>query len=115
MLDTRRDATENQVSIDFLGCKGLSIDDVGLSRDTVVQEIRPGAGFETSDFVREKLGGATVKRLTIPLTPTLTLTLSISLTPRPLPIREGTEWAYPSSLCEPCQWRGCILERKYLD
>ena len=29
-----------------------------VSRDTVSQEIRPGAGFETADFVEEKLGGA---------------------------------------------------------
>ena len=38
-------------------CKGLSIDDVGVSRDTVFQEKRPGAVFETGDFVKEKLGG----------------------------------------------------------
>ena len=38
-------------------CKGLSIDGVGVSRGTVVQEIRPGVGFETGDFVKEKLGG----------------------------------------------------------
>ena len=41
-------------------CKGLSIDDVGVSRDTIFQEnlIRPGAGgFETGNFVEEKLGG----------------------------------------------------------
>ena len=44
-------------------CKGLSIDDDGVSRDTVFQEVRPGAGFETADFVEEKLGGATVVRL----------------------------------------------------
>ena len=44
-------------------CKGLSIDDVGVSRDTVIQEIRPGAGFGTGDFVEEKVGGATVERL----------------------------------------------------
>ena len=44
-------------------CKGLSIDDVGVSRDTVSQEIRPGAGFETGDSVKEKPGGATVVRL----------------------------------------------------
>ena len=31
--------------------------DVGVSRDTVFQEIRPGAGFETGDFFEEKLGG----------------------------------------------------------
>ena len=28
-------------------CKGLLIDDVGVSRGTVFQEIRPVAGFET--------------------------------------------------------------------
>ena len=38
------------------------IGDVGVSRDTVLQEVRPGAGFETGDFVKEKLGGAAVKR-----------------------------------------------------
>ena len=38
-------------------CKGLSIDDVGVSRDTVFREIRPGADFETGDFVGEKFGG----------------------------------------------------------
>ena len=37
-------------------CKGLSIDD-GVSRDNVFQEVRSGAGFETGDFVKEKLGG----------------------------------------------------------
>ena len=41
----------------FFVCKGLTIDDVGMSRNTVFQEIRPGAGFETADFVKEKLGG----------------------------------------------------------
>ena len=39
-------------------CKGLTIDGVGgVSRDTVYQEIRPGAGFETGDFAGETLGG----------------------------------------------------------
>ena len=28
-----------------------------VSRDTVFQKIRPGAGFETGDFVKEKRGG----------------------------------------------------------
>ena len=37
-------------------CKGLSIDDVGVPRDTVFQEVRSGAGFETGDFVNEKMG-----------------------------------------------------------
>ena len=35
----------------------VSIDDVGMSRDTVFQEIRPGVGIETGDFVREMLEG----------------------------------------------------------
>ena len=54
---------EKRVSIYFLVCKSLSIDDVGVTRDTVYQEIRSRAGFKTSDFVEEKLGGATVERL----------------------------------------------------
>ena len=37
--------------------KGLSIDDVGVSRESAFQEMRPGAGFETGDFVKEQLGG----------------------------------------------------------
>ena len=37
--------------------KGLSIDDVGVSRDTVVQEIRPGAAFETGEFGLKQVGG----------------------------------------------------------
>ena len=41
----------------FLVCKGLSNDDVGVARGTIFQEIRPGAGFKTGDFVKEKLGG----------------------------------------------------------
>ena len=44
-------------------CKGLSNDDVGVARGTVFEEIRPGTGFKTGDFVQEKLGGgATVER-----------------------------------------------------
>ena len=30
--------------------------DVGGARDTVFQEMRPGVGFETGDFVKEMLG-----------------------------------------------------------
>ena len=41
----------------FLVCKDLSIDDVGVSRDTVFQEIWPGAGCETGDLVKETLRG----------------------------------------------------------
>ena len=48
---------EKRVLIRFHVRKGLSNDDVGAARDTVVQEIRPGAGFKTGDFVNETLGG----------------------------------------------------------
>ena len=49
---------EKNVSKYFVVCKGLTIDDVGVSRDTVFQEIRPGAGFETADLsLKETLGG----------------------------------------------------------
>ena len=41
----------NKVSIYF-----LTIGVVGVSRDTVFQEIRQGAGFESGDFVKEKFG-----------------------------------------------------------
>ena len=42
----------------FLVCdEGLSNDDVVAARVTVFQEIRPGAGFKTGDFVKEMLGG----------------------------------------------------------
>ena len=52
----------------FLLCKGLSIDNVVVSRDTLFHEIRPGADFETGDFVFSKLGGY---RITTPLLPLL--------------------------------------------
>ena len=50
---------ETEASIRFLVCKGLSIDDVRASRDTMFREIRPGAGFKTGHFDNEMLGGAT--------------------------------------------------------
>ena len=37
--------------------KGLSNDDIGGARGTLFQETRPGAGFKTGDFVKEKWGG----------------------------------------------------------
>ena len=37
--------------------EGLSNHDVGVARGIVFQETRPGAGFKTGDFVKEKLGG----------------------------------------------------------
>ena len=64
-----RDTVQNQVSTYFLVCKGLSIDDVGEGvvwcRGTPYcrRYDREGVGFETGDFVKEKLGGATVVRL----------------------------------------------------
>ena len=57
LVDTIKDTAERKVSTYFLVCKGLSIDDVGVLKDTIFQEIRPGAGFETGDFVKEKLAG----------------------------------------------------------
>ena len=33
------------------------MDYAGVSRDTVFKGIRPGAGFESRDFVEERLGG----------------------------------------------------------
>ena len=41
----------------FLVREGLSTDDVGVAKGIVFQEIRPWAGFKTSDFVKETLGG----------------------------------------------------------
>ena len=59
MLDTRKYGMifEKYIFTCFLLSKGLLNDDVGVARGTVFQEIRPGAGFKTSDSVQEKLGG----------------------------------------------------------
>ena len=57
LLGTRKATIEKKGSVYFLVCKGLSIDDIGVSTDTVVRDIRPGAGFEAGDFVIEKSGG----------------------------------------------------------
>ena len=46
----------------FLCAKGLSIDDVGVSRDTAFQEMRPGAGSEIGDFGEETLGEGYYRR-----------------------------------------------------
>ena len=40
--------------------KGPSIDDVGVASVTAFQEMRPGTGFETGDFVKDKLRGGGV-------------------------------------------------------
>ena len=51
------------ISFYFFVCEGRSNDDVGVATGTVFQELRPGAGFKTGDFVKAKLGGAIVERL----------------------------------------------------
>ena len=57
-------STKRYLSVYIFTCKDRSNDDVGVSRDAVFQEVRPGeVGFETGDFVEEKLGGATIERL----------------------------------------------------
>ena len=50
LLDTRKDAMKKICSYILFVCKGLSNDDVGVTRGTVFQKIRPGAVFKTSDF-----------------------------------------------------------------
>ena len=48
-----------KISILFIVCKVLVVqsnDDVGVARGTVFREVRPGAGFKTGGFVKEKLG-----------------------------------------------------------
>ena len=44
---------KKKVSTNFLVCEGLPISDVGVTWGTVFQEVRPGAGFITRDFVIE--------------------------------------------------------------
>ena len=49
---------ETYIYVCFLGCKGLTSDDVAAVRGTVFPEIRPGAEFsKTGDFVKGNLGG----------------------------------------------------------
>ena len=57
LLDTRKDDMKNTIFMYFLVCKGRSNDDVVGARGTVFQEIRPGAGLKTGDFVKEMLAG----------------------------------------------------------
>ena len=60
----RKGSAKKQLCIYFLVCKVLSNDGVWVARGNVFQEVRPEAGFETGDFVKEKgVGGATVERL----------------------------------------------------
>ena len=68
----------------FLIFKGLSNDDVRVARGTVFQEIRPGAGFKTADFAKEKLGGATVEPHSYNI-PVVTIKYYVSQTRTDLP------------------------------
>ena len=55
------------ILIHFLVCKGLSSDDVGVARGSVLQEIRPRSGLKNRRFRERKVGGAIVERLSNPL------------------------------------------------
>ena len=58
---------EKSLPICFLVSKGLSNDDVGMSMDTVLQEIYGRElVFKTGDFVKETLGGGGGYRRTSP-------------------------------------------------
>ena len=48
-----------------LVCQRGLIEDVGVARRTVFQEVRPGAVFKTGDFVKEKLGGVVERLISI--------------------------------------------------
>ena len=48
LLDTRKDTAVEKEKCPYMflcAKRGLSIDDVGVSRDTVFQKIRPGSWF----------------------------------------------------------------------
>ena len=47
---------DENIFMHFLGCKGLSNGAIEVAGGTAFQEIRPGAGFKTGDFVKEELG-----------------------------------------------------------
>ena len=46
----------------FVVCKGPSIDDDGVSRDTIFQEIQPGATFKTAISMMKSWGGYRLER-----------------------------------------------------
>ena len=45
------------LTLRVLVCKSGSNDDVGDLEDAVLEEIRPGADFKTSELDKEKVGG----------------------------------------------------------
>ena len=59
LLDTKKRMLlkKNIFTYQVFSCKGLSNDESGVARDPVLDEMRSGAGFQTGDFVGEKLGG----------------------------------------------------------
>ena len=59
----REGSVRNQISKYFLDCKGLSNDDVGVTRGTVFREVGSGAGFKNRIFRERKVDGATKERL----------------------------------------------------
>ena len=48
---------ESQLFVYVVVCKWLSNDNVGVAWGTVFEEIWPGAGFKTGDFVKNGWGG----------------------------------------------------------
>ena len=43
---------EENITMYFLSCKGISDDAIEVAGGTAFQEIRPGAGFKIGDFVK---------------------------------------------------------------
>ena len=76
----------------FLVCNGLLNDDLEMARRTVfqLQEIQPGAGFKTGDFVKEKLGG-------LPLTDSFEVDSTSRVSQSISPIRSMVEGVHPVS------------------
>ena len=58
LLDTKKDTIETKVPMYISLCaEAYRSMTSGYREGHRIQEIRPGAGFETADFVKEKLGG----------------------------------------------------------
>ena len=47
---------EENIFMYILGCEEVSDDDIEVPEGTVFQEMRPGVGFKTGDFVATKVG-----------------------------------------------------------
>ena len=57
---------KNNIITSFLVCEGRSNDDAEGARGTVFQEIRPGAGFKTGDFVKDMCWGGCRSKTRVP-------------------------------------------------